>query len=915
MSAARVAQPPPRSDPVVAIAFTVVEGRDPLTKSFGLDAEGRPVKTAAPSLSAGQAHRIECRGTATEILQAVAGRLEALGPREAIICAPPPSGRDAWRLVTKEAAAAMTEAERADVVTRTRRHFAYPAGPGLFALDVDGGAFPRAILDKLKAAGGLSAVLASVCPAIGAAACIARPSSSVGVVNRTTGAETPAHAGRHLYFVALDAGDAAAFATRLHRRLVLAGFGFAHVTAAGVIDVRSLIDVAASKGPERLWFEADAILADPALAHREGARKPTVRPGGFLDTWSLPDLSDEEREELAAIVARLRDEAAPEARRKRDAWRDLRRAELVRAGRSAEEADRAVAGLDVERRELRHDAVILLDDGRAVTVGEILDDPAGFDGKTCADPIEPEYGGGRNKAVIYADRRPYRIHSLAHGGIDYRLAWGPEKFLSDLDASGAEAIAARTANDLDADPWPANGNPVRTAGALPRLSVVAFPIDPAAIPRREWLVRPLIPRGEAVLLVGPPKAAKSAWCIGLGLFVASGDPRALFGDAAPPWRTRPARVVVVNNEDTTAEMHRRLAAAAAASGVAAPAGALALLSGADPGAQRLTILRRGPGGGIEAAPGRAHLARIVGEFRPDLVVVDSLASVGEGLSENDNADMDALAREIRAVAADVGAAVLIVHHTAKGKADAAGDMGAARGASALFAAVRAGLTLIPVSDDDRAAVRLPAGRYVRLDGGGANYSARADRPLVWRIESGTVGNGTADEPPPRAAAALFDDAEEFDAARGDTAPVFRFVGAVDFAAAKSRRPGRGRDRTPAERAAVVADVALAVLDGRRTVRFRDALPELGEALSREGIVNGAGESTIRGALQTTIGGAGVETVWNGQAVRVRLRSESAAPKAPLVIERIGGPRGADAADEAGGGASQIAGTRVCDAAI
>ena len=58
----------------------------------------------------------------------------------------------------------------------------------------------------------------------------------------------------------LDGGDAADFVSRLHDRLVLAGWGSTFVSEAGSVQVRSLIDTSASGVGERLWFEADAIV-------------------------------------------------------------------------------------------------------------------------------------------------------------------------------------------------------------------------------------------------------------------------------------------------------------------------------------------------------------------------------------------------------------------------------------------------------------------------------------------------------------------------------------------------------------------------------------------------------------------------------------------------------------------------------
>jgi hypothetical protein len=74
---------------------------------------------------------------------------------------------------------------------------------------------------------------------------------------------------------------------------------------------------------------------------------------------------------------------------------------------------------------------ILLDDGAVVTVMDVLCEPERFDGATCADPLEWDYGGGRNKAIIYTDRSRPAIFSQAHGGqwFDLRLTSG------DLQAS------------------------------------------------------------------------------------------------------------------------------------------------------------------------------------------------------------------------------------------------------------------------------------------------------------------------------------------------------------------------------------------------------------------------------------------------------------------------------------------------
>ena len=110
----------------------------------------------------------------------------------------------------------------------------------------------------------------------------------------------------------------------------------------------------------------------------------------------------------------------PEAAAAREAWRKRRFADLVAKGKSPEVAQRIVSGVG-GRHELSGDFEIYLDEGGPVTVREIIANPDQFHRQTCADPLEPDYGGGRNLAILYTDGHRARVCSLAHGGIDYRL--------------------------------------------------------------------------------------------------------------------------------------------------------------------------------------------------------------------------------------------------------------------------------------------------------------------------------------------------------------------------------------------------------------------------------------------------------------------------------------------------------------
>jgi hypothetical protein len=56
-----------------------------------------------------------------------------------------------------------------------------------------------------------------------------------------------------------------------------------------------------------------------------------------------------------------------------------------------------------------------------VSVADVLADLKRYDGATLANPLEPEYNGGRNVAKLYANSGKPAIHSFAHGGKTYFL--------------------------------------------------------------------------------------------------------------------------------------------------------------------------------------------------------------------------------------------------------------------------------------------------------------------------------------------------------------------------------------------------------------------------------------------------------------------------------------------------------------
>ncbi|MGD9659196.1 MAG: hypothetical protein AB7U61_16430, partial [Methylocystis sp.] len=458
--------------------------------------------------------------------------LQALSPKQALVPAPPPTGKDEWPLVTAR------EADGATTIARTKQYFPPVPGPALFGVDIDAKTIPAHTVKKIETAGGLSKVFESVFPEFVGATCVRRPSVSSGIV--VSGDEPPSRStGAHWYFFVLDGEDVAGFAKRFFDRLSLAGFLWGEVSEAGKVLYRGLFDLAASSDPSRLFFEANAIFESPELEYVKDARAVKIVPGGFLDTRALPPLTAEEAEELEKIKAQIARDLEPECRKKRELWEERRIDDQVRKGKSPEAARKSVTGA-VESHVLSADFEIEMDDGRTVSVKEICENSAEFHKKTCADPLEPEYHGGRNIAVIYADGAYVRIVSHAHGGIDYR------------SETYVEAWLAKWFEDLgDPEPEPPSASPNSS-----RSGPVAITgrIDPQTIPLREFVIEPRIPVGDVSLHVGEPGANKSGMSLRDALAVASGDEELLTGgiERFPESLHLNGAVLIYNAEDSLA---------------------------------------------------------------------------------------------------------------------------------------------------------------------------------------------------------------------------------------------------------------------------------------------------------------------------------------------------------------------------
>ncbi|WP_158625898.1 AAA family ATPase [Arsenicitalea aurantiaca] len=599
-----------------------------MTKSLRLEG-GRIEKKSAGGMAQGTARRLTLRGAPFEKLQQLSEALRDLSDNEAIICAPPPSGSDTWPIVTKSELD-----EHPGAIARTEDFFPPVNGPALFAMDFDTGEFSPDLKQRLAKIGGLTKALELASPAFTSAACLIRPSASSGVVVEGSVAE-PTQTGQHRFFIANDGSGVQAFVEILAQRLMLEGLLWGKITASGKILPRTIFDVEASKASSRLFYEAGAVLGE-GLAYAPDARRPQLSPGGMLDVYSLEPLTEEELAKLDRMTAAMEARLAPEAAEaKARHGQKLFEAKVAR-GIDPETARRQVNQL-IDRQELGGDAEIVLDDGSVVTAREILASPKEFHRKTCADPLEPDYGGGRNMAIIYTDASPIRIRSLAHGGIDYSLAPSPEDYFEPISAEAS----------LSTSPAASDGKGPAGPALLPLVTLS----DAAA----SWseqstkpLVKGLLDQSALSVLYGPSNVGKTFVAMDIGFCVAAGM----------PWggmRTTQGVVLYVAAEGGAGARKRAAALLRRYPETSANVDFHLHLSSLD-------LLR--PDADLQPL-----IATIKALDRPlVLLVVDTLSRVMAGGEENGSTDMGAMVKHFDQIRKATGAHVLVVHHSGKDQA-------------------------------------------------------------------------------------------------------------------------------------------------------------------------------------------------------------------------------------------------------
>ena len=311
-------------------------------------------------------------------------------------------------------------------VARNNDYFQFARTPGVLMLDHDAehvtDCFDR---DSLRDA------LLEVVPELELAPMLWRPSASSRIYRSDTGEELQGLRGQRLYIPVHDASDIQRLGKTIYTRLWAAGRGRFVVSGSGLLLDRNLFDNAVWKA-EGLDYAAGAKCLPPLEQRRD---PPHIWEAGLVgglapfDSRVIGDITPE----LKEAADKHRDEARESMREAQSAARAAylaERAPLLAARRSIslDEAHKvwsqALDGL------LYPDFVLHLEDGTVVSVGEVLDNPAKYHGKRCADPLEPDYRGDSRIARInlYSGSRPH-IKSYAHGGAYYKLLRQPRELV------------------------------------------------------------------------------------------------------------------------------------------------------------------------------------------------------------------------------------------------------------------------------------------------------------------------------------------------------------------------------------------------------------------------------------------------------------------------------------------------------
>tara|TARA_R110001606_G_scaffold114946_4_gene242734 strand:+ start:2504 stop:5179 length:2676 start_codon:yes stop_codon:yes gene_type:complete len=304
-------------------------------------------------------------------------------------------------------------------IARTKDAFKWNAGPGWMLIDGD----PLPGHEPLTRDEWL-AMLFVVAPTLATAPMVWGVSSSSCIHNAATDEQVTAIRGQRLYVLVADARDIPRAGKALFERLWLAGHGCFIVSKSGQTLGRAPVDASVWQ-TNRLDFAAPPVCLTPLEARRPAPEAINNEAHPLVTAEALPDLTEEERQQLADIQAAERggDDLLAEIHLAREEWIDERLSKLEGLPEPEQEEARQRLRDAVEHGRLFGDFELIHSSGRRLAVGDLLDNPDQWHGERFHDPLEPDYSNSDRRialANLKSGGVPY-IYSHAHGGKRYRL--------------------------------------------------------------------------------------------------------------------------------------------------------------------------------------------------------------------------------------------------------------------------------------------------------------------------------------------------------------------------------------------------------------------------------------------------------------------------------------------------------------
>lgn len=254
------------------------------------------------------------------------------------------------------------------------------------------------------------------------------------------------------------------------------------------------------------------------------------------------------------------------------------------------------------------------------------------------------------------------------------------------------------------------------------------PVTFPQITARPWLVNKLLMLGNTTVLAGMGAAGKSILCLVFAAHWAVGKDFAGFTLKSSGI---PLRTIIYNAEDDMMEQSRRLAAICD----------VFKLNYIDV-CKNLALMDDSQGDLVVAAAvrdkieanelGISHISNTIIEQKANVVIFDPLINIHR-CNENDNAHMTFTFRQLRRIARNANASILVPDHVTKGSVmHEKGDPDSLRGAGAKINSARLAFILSTITKEDAAefGLRDPSS-IVRLDNAKTQFFKKTAQAMGW----------------------------------------------------------------------------------------------------------------------------------------------------------------------------------------